>query len=510
MPNLTIIGLGPGTWESLTLEAAEALQQSGEVYVRTAVKPSLDPIKRRLPNVTFYSFDHLYESLPSLPAIYEQIAEDVLKLAARPEGVVYAVPGSPTVGETTVRLLLESCEAHGLEVRIIQGLSFVEPVLAAAGTADADWVQVIDARDAAAFGSENAVGQTSDSGPLLPWRAPSPTDPVLVSHLFGRSVAGGVKLWLSRYFPDQHAIKVIQGAGTPDCTVTILPLHDLDRLPDVDHRTAVYVPPLSDVDNVRTFSGIMQLTRRLRGPGGCPWDREQTHASLKPHLLEEAYEVLDALDVGDPEIIAEELGDLLYQITIHSQVAAEAGEFTIEDVIQNIVTKMVGRHPHVFGDLHLESAQDVRHAWEAFKQRQKPERTSVMEQIPRGLPALPQSNLMQKRAASVGFEWPSVAEVIAKVAEELDELRDEITSESPREQQREELGDILFALVSVARHLRIDPEEALRLANRKFAGRFQEVEALAAGDGRSLRELSAEELDGYWNQVKASTASASG
>jgi tetrapyrrole methylase family protein/MazG family protein len=318
-----------------------------------------------------------------------------------------------------------------------------------------------------------------------------------------------VKLWLGRYYPDEHSIAVVWSPGRSGETVNVIPLHELDRLTDIDHGTTVYVPPLSDLDNVRTFAGLMQLTRRLRGPGGCPWDREQSHASLKPHLLEETYEVLDALDGGDPELVADELGDLLYQITIHSQIAAEMGEFTIEDVIASIVCKMIGRHPHVFGDLHLESAQDVRHAWEGLKQRQKPRRSSVMEEIPRGLPALPQSNLMQKRAASVGFEWPTVMEVIAKVEEELEELRAEIAAGAPKEQQREELGDILFALVSVSRHLRIDPEEALRLANRKFSSRFRHVEAQVAAGGKALRDLSPAELDSFWHRAKSATGRAS-
>jgi tetrapyrrole methylase family protein/MazG family protein len=200
------------------------------------------------------------------------------------------------------------------------------------------------------------------------------------------------------------------------------------------------------------------------------------------------------------------MGDLLFQIMIHSQIAAEHGEFTIEDVIQNIMVKLIGRHPHVFGDLELESAQDVREAWEALKQREKPRRASILEQIPHGLPALPQSNLMQKRAASVGFEWPSVTEVLDKVQEELDELR----AGGSREQEREELGDILFALVSVARHMRIDPEEALRLANRKFAARFQYVESRVSAGGKSLRDLTPSQLDEYWNEAKALGTAASG
>ena len=326
---------------------------------------------------------------------------------------------------------------------------------------------------------------------------------MVVSQLYDRETATGVKLWLGRYYADEHQVQVVRAAGTPDWSVRSVPLYELDRLPDIDHLTALFVPPVTETDNVRTFAGLMELTRALRAPGGCPWDREQTHGSLKPHLLEETYEVLEALDAKDPVELAEELGDLLFQVTIHSQVAAEAGEFTIEDVIQNIMTKLIGRHPHVFGELELESAHEVRQHWESFKQREKPKRASVLEQIPRGLPGLPQSNLMQKRAASVGFEWPGLAEVIAKVEEELGELQHEVDVQAPKEEQREEFGDILFAMVSVARHLRIDPEEALRLANRKFAARFQYVESRVTAQGKSLRELSPAELDVYWQEAKA-------
>jgi tetrapyrrole methylase family protein / MazG family protein len=503
MSEVTIVGLGPGTWEGLTQEAVQTLRDAKEVYVRTAVQPPLAPIREALPDVTFHSFDHLYETLPALDEIYERIADEVIALANRPDGVVYAVPGSPSVGETTVRLVLERCRERDISTKIVQGVSFVESVLAAAGAPDVSWIEVLDAGEVALLSSENAVGEAPGHDGLLPWRAPVVTSPLLISQLYDRFTASAVKLWLGRYYPDEHQLVVVHSPGTRDCRTGTIPLFELDRMDKIDHRVAVYVPPLSDIDNVRTFAGIVQLTRHLRGPGGCPWDREQTHETLKPHLLEEAYEVLEALDADDPELLAEELGDLLYQITIQSQVAAEADEFTIEDVIENIVRKMVGRHPHVFGDVQLDSAQDVRHAWEGFKQRQKPKRESVLEQIPGGLPALPQSNLIQKRAASVGFEWPSVSEVLAKVEEELAELHKEIGEGAAKARQRDELGDIFFALVSVARHLRIDPEEALRLANRKFAERFRHVERQAASAGKVLRDLSASELDALWNEAKA-------
>lgn len=497
---MTIVGLGTGVWESLTVEAVDVLGAAEEVWVRSAVHPALAPIADRLPDVKFHSFDSLYETLPTLADVYAGIAAELDRLARRDQGVIYAVPGSPSIGEATVRLTRE--RAPDISIRIVQGISFIEPLLAAVGATDASWLEVLDAAEVDLFARENAVGEVPDEDVRLPWRSPVTTAPLLISYLYDQQIAAGVKLWLSRYYPDQHPVRLVTAAGTPERRVRDVSLFELDRQRDVDHRTAVYVPALAENDNVRTFAGLMNVTRTLRAPGGCPWDREQTHASLKPHLLEETYEVLDALDGGDSDELCEELGDLLFQVTIHSQVAAEAGAFTIEDVIGNIVCKLIGRHPHVFGDLELESAQDVRHAWESFKQREKPKRTSILEQIPKGLPALPQSNLMQKRAASVGFEWPDVAQVIAKVEEELEELRREVQDGVSKEQEREEFGDILFALVSLARHLRIDPEESLRLANRKFAARFQFVESKVAAEGKALRDLSPAELDGYWNQAK--------
>jgi tetrapyrrole methylase family protein/MazG family protein len=501
-PGLTIVGLGAGTWDSLTVEAARILEQASEAYVRTGVQPSLDPIREHVPDLTIHSFDSFYEELPTFSAVYERIADTLVELAQSSTGIVYAVPGSPTVGETSVRLLLERLRALDIPVRIVQGVSVIEPILSAVGVTDASWLEVLDAAEIGLLSSENAVGEVPGEAMHLPWRAPVPTAPLLVSRLYDRGIATGVKLWLGKYYPDNHGVQLVRVSGPDGVGARGMPLYELDRASDIDASTALYVPPLAETENVRTFAGLMQLTRTLRAPGGCPWDREQSHATLKPHLLEEAYEVLDALDSEEPSLIAEELGDLLFQVTIHSQIAAEAGTFTIEDVIEGIMRKLIGRHPHVFSDMELSSAQDVRHAWESFKQREKPKRASVMEQIPRGLPALPQSNLMQKRAASVGFEWPSVEEVLAKVDEELTELRAEVDAAASKELQREEFGDILFALVSVARHLRIDPEEALRLANRKFGNRFQHVESQVASDGKSLRDLSPRELDEYWSEAK--------
>ncbi len=378
----------------------------------------------------------------------------------------------------------------------------IDPLLAAIGSVEAPWIEVLKAADVVRMATENAVGDVPGQKQRLPWRAPVPTSLLVISQLCDSDTTATVGQWLARYYPSDHMVYLIPTSTRTNSSVQPIPISKLRQAQVVDEDTSLLVPGLAETDNVRTFAGLMQLTRTLRAPGGCAWDREQTHATLKPHLLEETYEVLDALDSGEPAALAEEMGDLLYQITLHSQVAAEAGAFTIEDVIENIVRKLIGRHPHVFGDMELESSQDVLHAWESFKQKQKPKRRSVLEEIPKGLPALPQSNLMQKRAANMGFEWPAISNVLDKVEEELRELRDVIES-GEKDQQREELGDIFFALVSVARHLKIDPEEALRRANRKFAGRFGQVEATVNERGQALRDLSPPELDALWNQVKS-------
>jgi tetrapyrrole methylase family protein/MazG family protein len=501
-PRLTIVGLGPGRWEALTFEAATLLQQADSLYLCSPVDLSLDSILSHCPGLTVRPLAAYHHSSPAPTETYDRILTEIQTALECEPSVIYGVPGSPFIGEPTVPLLLALCRELGIESRIIDGLSPLQTALAAVGCVDTRWLQVLDAEYIALLGSENAVGETAEPSTTLPWRAPLPVAPLLISNLHDRSMTVPITRWLQRFYPPRHAIHILRINGSAACPAQTLPLDQLTGLTDIDRHTVLYIPPLTDIENARTFTGIMQLTRRLRGPGGCPWDREQTQESLKPYLLEETYEVLDALDAGDPALIAEEFGDLLYQITINAQVAAEHGAYTIEDVIENVITKLVGRHPHVFGDVELTSAQDVRHAWESFKQRQKPKRSSVLEGIPRGLPALPQSNLMQKRAASIGFVWPGIDEVIAKVKEELEEVRREITACAPAQRQREELGDLLFALVGIARQQRIDPEEALRLANHKFAERFQFVERHAAAAAKTIRDLSAEELDTIWTEAK--------
>jgi len=252
-------------------------------------------------------------------------------------------------------------------------------------------------------------------------------------------------------------------------------------------------------DDMGRFETLERIVATLRGPGGCPWDRKQTHASLKPYLIEEAYEVLQALDDESSGKLCEELGDLLLQIMLHAQMAREAGEFDIADVIRGIATKLVRRHPHVFGDSDASDADEVALEWEAIKQEERQAGESLLASVPRGMPALSCSHSIQRRAASVGFDWDEFGGIVEKLSEEVAELEQ---ASSPREKTHE-FGDILFALVNAARWQGVDLEEALRLANDRFYRRFRYMEDRCRERGVQLGALSFDEQNALWDEAKA-------
>jgi MazG family protein len=246
-----------------------------------------------------------------------------------------------------------------------------------------------------------------------------------------------------------------------------------------------------------SFSTLVDIISRLRAVDGCPWDREQTHLSLKPNLLEECYEALEAIDEGDGQKLSEELGDILMQIALHSQIGEESGRFSIKDVLKGINTKLIRRHPHVFGNVKVSDSQNVVRNWEAIKQEEKGTH-SVLDGLPKGMPALAYSQAMQRRAARVGFDWKEVDGAIDKLGEEVEELR----KCSNHEERVHEFGDVLFALVNVARRMDVESEEVLQLANRRFQRRFQLMEEDCRRRGIALSSLPLEEQDKLWEQAK--------
>jgi len=246
---------------------------------------------------------------------------------------------------------------------------------------------------------------------------------------------------------------------------------------------------------------LVKIMEELRGPHGCPWDREQTRESLKPFLLEEAYELLEALDEQDPEKIKEELGDLLFQIIFHCQLAKEKEEFGINNVIDNITKKMVSRHPHVFGEAPLKTSKEVLQHWEEYKRMEDKKRESVLEGVPKTLPSLLRAQRLQNKASRVGFDWERVEDVFKKLDEELKEFKKAIDKKAPREIE-DELGDIFFVLVRISQFVGVNPEEALRKTISKFIHRFRHIEMKAREYGKRLSEMTLEEMDVFWEEAK--------
>ncbi len=441
-PALTIVGLGPADASLLTVEARDLLAAASEVWLRTARHPAVAGLPQ---GPAYHSFDDVYERGTSFQDVYDEIAGRLLELAARPGGVVYAVPGHPSFGEATVAEALRRAGDAGLSTRVVAGLSFVD-VLAPLLRLDplADGLLVLDALQLGA-----------------PRRLLAPQRPTIVAQVYDRRASSQAKLALLEAYPPDHAVTVVRGAGTADASSISVTLAMLDHEDAFDHLTSLYVPPLALTSDTRSFEGLRAIVARLRSPdGGCPWDLQQTHETLKRFLLEEAYEAIDALDDGDPHRLAEELGDLLMQVVLHAQVAEDGSEFVIEDVFHGIAAKLVRRHPHVFGEVVVNGAEDVIRNWEALKKEERPD-APLLEAVPVAMPALAQAQSVQGRASKAGH-GPDAHDAGA-IAAKLARLAD-LTGDAAIEA----LGDVLFGIVALARDRDVDAEEALRLAVRRF------------------------------------------
>ncbi len=251
------------------------------------------------------------------------------------------------------------------------------------------------------------------------------------------------------------------------------------------------------------FESLVEIIATLRGENGCPWDREQTHSSLKSTLIEETYETVEAIDSGDPDKLKEELGDLLLNIMLQAQIAAESQDFDIYDVIETLTEKLIRRHPHVFADVQADNAEDVVKNWEAIKRQEAgyEDRKSVLDGIPNALPSLLRGQKIQKRAARVGFDWNDISDVIAKVDEELEEVKESLNNNDPKAVEME-IGDLLFAVVNLCRFVDLQAEETLRKSNRKFINRFKRMETELEKQGKTIDDQTLAELDEIWEQVK--------
>ena len=499
LPPVTIVGLGPGDPGLLTVEARAVLRQVSEVYVRTRRHPTVARLPARL---TVRSFDDVYTAAERLDRVYVEIADRVLALGQRPGGVVYAVPGHPLIAESSVQHLLHSARQAGVATRVVPGLSFLEPVLARLGIDP--FVEGLQVLDAAALLADYFGDSDGRRNPFAPRsRGFDATRPLLLGQIDAERVASGVKLILLESVPPDHVIAVVRRAGVArEEEVESIPLHELDRV-TIDHLTCVYIPGVPLLADVSSFETLRHIIARLRAPGGCPWDREQTHQSLVKDLIEETYEVVDAIERLDHDALAEELGDVLLNVLLQTQIGEESGNFALEDALRSVNAKLVRRHPHVFGDVTVAGAGEVLRNWDQIKRAEQGEApdASRLGGMPLGLPALAFAQKIQGRAERAGFAWRELPPIEEKIAEELVELR-----AATGDDRVGEFGDLLFVLVSYAGMMGINAEEALRSTNRTFVARFRAMERLA--DERRI-DFATADLAGkleLWRQAKVAIA----
>jgi len=477
---VVIVGLGPGPRNTVTQATIEAIDRINIQFLRTERHPTAE----LMPRAT--SFDSLYDTLPTFEAVYAAITESVIAAAIEHGEVLYAVPGSPLILESSVAQLRADSR---VEVQVLPALSFLDLAWEALGIDPVNsGVRLID-------GHRFALEAAGERGPLL------------VAQVHADWVLSDVKLSHEAAHGNEPVV-LLHHLGLPDQRVEHTTWQELDRVLPADHLTTMFIPQMAE-PVAGELAKLHQLARTLREQ--CPWDREQTHDSLIKHLIEETYEVVDALgalDADDPstdEALIEELGDLLYQVEFHATIAEQQGRFSMADVARSIHDKLIRRHPHVFGDVVANSADDVVQTWDEVKRAEKKSvdgAASTFIGVAKSGPSLQYATKIQKRAADVGFDWPNADGAFEKIIEESAEIRQAVASESDPESLRMELGDLLFSVVNLSRHLGHDAEQALRGASDKFRHRFEQVEQLAIARGIDLASAPLTQLDSLWDEVK--------
>lgn len=480
MHPLTIIGLGASELDQMALGTYRKLKEAEFIVARTDQHPVVEEL--RAEGLAIESFDKLYEENDSFEKVYEEIVAGLLAMCVE-KRVTYVVPGHPLVAEKTVQLLIGKEREGVIRLDISGGNSFLDPMFTALRIDPIDGFQLLDGTD-------------------LKRDEVSMVQHVLIGQVYDSFVASEVKLTLMEKYVHDHPVTIVTAAGSQDEKLRTVPLYELDRVTEIDNLTTVYVPPVTGRDDrLKEWSTFREIIAVLRSPDGCPWDREQTHQSLKKYLIEESHELIEAIEREDDEAIIEELGDVLLQVLLHAQIGEDEGYFALEDVLEAIGAKMIRRHPHVFGDSSVGDASEVVRNWQAIKEEEKPRKDSLLDGVMRPASSLLTSYNYQKEAAKVGFDWPDIEGALDKFAEEWDEFRVEVAN-GAKEAQLDELGDVLFTIVNVARFLKLSPEEAMIHANAKFKSRFSYIEeSVKKGRGR-FADYTLDELEELWQAAK--------
>ncbi len=482
MHQLTVIGLGAADFDQLQMGVYKQLKQAQKLYVRTEDHPVLHDLKAE--GVAFSSFDHVYEKHDAFAPVYEEIAAMLID-QAKNGPVMYAVPGHPLVAEQTVQHLIEAEKRGEVILKIEGGQSFLDPIFGALKIDPIEGFQLLDGTD-------------------LSMHDLNMRQHILIAQVYDAFSASEVKLTLMEKYRDDYPVTIVTAAGSSREKLTTVPLYELDHVAELDNLTTVYVPPVaSDEDALRDWTTFRKIIATLRGPNGCPWDQEQTHESLKKYLLEEAHEFLAAVDAQDDNAMVEELGDVLLQVFLHAQIGEDSGYFNLEEVLASVSEKMIRRHPHVFGDVAVEDADEVTANWDEIKRMEKGgHEGSLLDGEYRADSSLQTAYNYQKKAAKAGFDWPDVKGAWEKAIEEMKEFQVEMDG-GDAGTRMDEFGDVLFALVNIARFYKVSPEEAMLHANEKFARRFNYIEEQVKKSGKDFASFTLEELDAFWNEAKS-------
>lgn len=480
---INVIGLGPGEKDDLTLGTIEFLKNCDNVFLRTFKHPTVDYLKEI--NIKFETYDDVYDKANSFDEVYASIAVDLIKKHQEFQNIVYAVPGHPRVAEKSVDILVELCKKSNIQCNVHSAVSFIDTLMERLQIDPIEGLKIIDA-----FDIKNQI---------LDKRAG-----LIITQVYNNFIASEVKIALSEYYSDDMDIFFVRAAGVKDLeSIRKIKLYEIDRQQDIDYLTSLYIPKASKTDAKKDFYDLLSIMDVLRSEDGCPWDREQTHESLKRYLIEESYEVLEAIDGKNDENIVEELGDVLLQIVFHAQIAKEDGYYNINDITQGICNKMIERHPHVFENEAVNNSDEVISNWDEIKKKEKKYKnhTDELKHVAKNLPALIRAEKIQAKASKVGFDWDKVEEAMSKVEEELLEVKNVYKLNNMAKIQ-EEIGDLIFSCVNVSRFLDIDPEFALNYTIDKFISRFQYIEENAEKNGNKIEEMTLQAMDELWNEAK--------
>ena len=475
MSTIQIIGLGAGSEDDLTIRAQEALSERIPAFARTDRHPIVNELRK---NIDIDSFDDYFEKYETFDEVYENIVNTLIEKSKQYGKINYCTAGSPYYGDIVTKKLISEYKDQ-INTIIIDGMSFLDKCLKLSGYADYNNIKILDCLETDEFSFDvNSFN--------------------IITQVYDLETASQLKVKLMEIYPEDANSLIID---VLEENVKKIPLFMLDQEKNYGFSTYFCILPIEISKNrVYNVDNLLRIVKLLRGPDGCPWDKKQTHHSIRQHVIEEAYEVVDAIDNDDVDNLVEELGDLLLQVVFHAELGSEEGYFNFSDVVTDVCKKMYFRHPHVFGDVKADDAEEALTSWENSKLKEKnlTTYTDNLKNVPKALSTLSRSYKIQKRAAEVGFDWSDAQGAVLKIKEELLEFIEEYNNHNI-ENMEEEFGDLLFALVNFARFEKINPDIALNKTINKFIDRFEYIEKNSTKD---LKQMTLKEMDELWEESK--------